>query len=48
MSCLKDFEIRKKLGSGTYSSVYLVLRKSDNEEYAMKKVVMTSLGPKEK
>ena len=45
MSCLQDFKIMKKLGSGTFSSVYLVLRKSDNEEYAMKKVVMTNLSP---
>ena len=48
MSTLKDFEVIKALGSGSFSSVYKVKRKSDGEEYAMKKVKMFQLKPKEK
>jgi len=37
-----------KLGDGAFSSVYKVIRKSDNKEYAMKKVKMGKLSEKEK
>ena len=45
---INDFEILKKLGSGSFSSVYKVKRKSDSQEYAMKKVMMNGLQMKEK
>lgn len=45
---LKDFEIIKKLGDGSFASVFKVLRHSDNKIYALKKVKMQSLKPKEK
>lgn len=45
---IKDFEILAKIGEGSYSSVFKVLRKSDQNIYAMKKVVMRKLKPKEK
>ena len=35
---IKDFQIVKKLGSGSFSEVWKVKRISDNQEYAMKKV----------
>ena len=35
---LADFTIVKKLGSGSFSEVFHVKRRSDNAEYAMKKV----------
>ena len=38
----------KKLGEGSYSSVYHVLRKEDGQEYALKKVKMSGLSDKEK
>jgi len=48
MQELADFEILKKLGSGSFSSVYKVRRKSDGQEYAMKKVLLSGLSMKEK
>ena len=45
---LKDFEILGKIGEGAYSTVFKVRRKSDNEIYALKKVVMRKLKTKEK
>ncbi|CAD8172262.1 unnamed protein product [Paramecium octaurelia] len=44
---VSDFEIIKKLGQGSFSSVYKVKRKSDGQEYAMKKVQMSGLATKE-
>ena len=40
---LKDFEIIKKLGDGSFASVFKVLRNSDNKFYALKKVKMRNL-----
>jgi NIMA (never in mitosis gene a)-related kinase len=48
MTCVKDFELLKKLGQGSFSSVFKVRRKSDGQEYAMKKVKMNGLSNKEK
>lgn len=45
---LADFEIVKKLGSGSFSSVYKVRRKSDLQDYAMKKVHLAGLSLREK
>lgn len=45
---LKDFEILGKIGEGAYSTVLKVKRKSDQEIYALKKVVMHKLKTKEK
>lgn len=36
---VSDFTELSKLGSGSYGEVLRVLRKSDNCEYAMKKVI---------
>ena len=47
-SSLKDFLIIRKLGEGSFSTVYLVKRISDGQEYAMKKVKMHMLKEKEK
>ena len=33
---LDSFNFIKKLGEGTYSTVYQVIRKDDNKEYALK------------
>lgn len=38
----------KRLGEGSFGSVYMVKRKSDEKIYAMKKVKMLSLSTKEK
>jgi len=48
MSKITDFTVLKKLGEGSFSEVYLVKKRSDNNEYAMKKVKMGKLTGKEK
>ena len=55
MSSLKDFQIIGRLGEGSFSVVYKgiilkfkVKRLSDGKEYALKKVKMANLKPKEK
>ena len=45
---LSDFTIVKKLGVGSYSSVYKIIRKTDSIEYALKKIKMGTLTDKEK
>jgi len=45
---LKDFRILNRLGDGTYSSVWLAKRISDGQNYAIKKVRLTTLSEKEK
>lgn len=45
---LSSFDVLRKLGDGAYSTVYQVKRKSDNHVYALKKVRMSYLKPKEK
>lgn len=45
---INDFEIKQKLGEGSYSQVYKVVRKSDQAVYAMKKVKLFDLKEKEK
>jgi serine/threonine protein kinase len=44
----KDFKIVKLLGKGTYGAVYKVVRKSDNEEYALKEVSLKALKKRER
>lgn len=45
---MNNFEILEKLGEGSYSTVYKVLRKSDNSIYAAKKVKFNSLNSRDK
>ena len=45
---ISDFEIVSKLGDGAFSSVFKVVRKSDGDYYALKKVKLGALKPKEK
>ena len=46
---LKDFEIKEKLGEGSYSTVYKVIRKSDQKTYSLKKVrIIDGLSDKER
>jgi NIMA (never in mitosis gene a)-related kinase 1/4/5 len=45
---LTDFEIISKLGDGAFSSVFKVMRKSDGQQYALKKVKLGALKQKEK
>ena len=44
---VNDFEIIKKLGEGAYSSVYKVRRLIDQTVYALKKVKLINLSPRE-
>ncbi len=45
---IKNFQVLNKLGEGAYSSVYLVRRNEDGQEYALKKVKIMNLSEKEK
>jgi NIMA (never in mitosis gene a)-related kinase len=45
---LDSFTLIKKLGEGTYSTVYHVMRLEDSKEYALKRVKMGGLSEKEK
>lgn len=45
---LKDFEVVRKLGDGSFSQVYQVFRRSDSQSYALKKVKLGLLKAKEK
>lgn len=45
---LNDFRIVKKLGVGSYSSVYKIIRNTDGLVYALKKIKMGNLSDKEK
>ena len=45
---LNDFYLGKYLGKGSFGSVQIVQRKSDNKYYAMKRVAMSKLPEKDK
>ena len=45
---MENFEILEKLGEGSYSTVYKVKRKLDDQIYALKKVKLLNLNEKEK
>lgn len=45
---LKNFQNIRLLGEGSFGTVYLVKRKSDDQLYALKKVKMLPLGEKER
>jgi len=45
---LKDFEISKELGKGAFGSVWIVKRKEDGQRYAMKRVKISALDPRER
>ena len=45
---MNDFEVLEKLGEGSYSTVYKVLRKTDSNQYAAKKIKFNSLNSRDK
>ena len=45
---MNEFQIQSKLGEGAYSIVYKVVRKTDSQIYALKKVKLLNLSEKEK
>jgi len=45
---MSDFSVVNKLGTGAFSEVFKVYRKSDKSTYALKKVKMMKLSAKEK
>ncbi len=48
MTSLSEFSVRKQLGEGAYSIVYLATRKCDKRNYALKIVKMPKLSDKER
>ena len=40
---LSDFETIRKIGKGSFGSVYLVKRKKDSKIYALKSVILSNL-----
>ena len=42
-----DFEFLRTLGKGAFSTVYLVRRKKDQKQYALKSILMEKLKEKE-
>ena len=47
-SKIKDFNVIRKIGEGSYASVYKVHRKKDNKYYAMKMIKGYSLSSSDK
>lgn len=45
---LEDFELLEQLGTGAFSVVHKVLRRTDQQIYALKKVSMQGLKEKDK
>ena len=45
---LKDFVVMDRLGTGSFASVYKARRLVDQQIYALKKINMKALGPREK
>ena len=45
---LKDFEVIKELGKGAFATVALVKRLEDKKTYALKRVKITQMSPKER
>ena len=45
---MKDFEIIKKIGDGSFSQVFLVKRNYDQVYYALKKIKLNLLNQREK
>ena len=49
LTSLDDFQIVEKLGEGSYSTVYKVIRKCDSSVYSLKKVrIIEGLSDKER
>lgn len=43
-SALSDYQVRELLGSGSYGSVYKVIRRLDGHTYALKEVDLQGMG----
>lgn len=43
---MKNFQFIEKIGCGAFSKVYKVMRKSDDQIYALKKVNLINLNEK--
>lgn len=43
---MNSYVLKSRLGQGAFSTVYKVLRKEDNTEYAMKKIKILALSEK--
>lgn len=46
-SCLEDFVIQGKLGTGSFGTVYKVARKADGQQYALKEIDLRCMSEQE-
>lgn len=46
-SCLEDFVIQGKLGTGSFGTVYKVTRKADGQQYALKEIDLRCMSEQE-
>lgn len=46
-SCLEDFAIEGKLGTGSFGTVYKVTRKADGQQYALKEIDLRCMSEQE-
>ena len=47
-SSIDDYEIIKEIGKGSFSNVFLAIKKENNKEYALKKVNLSNMSTKER
>lgn len=46
-SSIDDFQVLRKIGQGTYSTVYKVRRLADDQIYALKKIKLDNMSKKD-
>lgn len=46
-SSIEDFQVLRKIGEGTYSTVYKVRRFADDQKYALKKIKLDNMSKRD-
>jgi NIMA (never in mitosis gene a)-related kinase len=47
-SSIDNYEIIREIGKGSFSNVFLAIKKDNHKEYALKKVNLSNMSAKEK